>query len=105
MPVPGQVPVVVWVTAILLFRIAMLITPKMYTANTMASAAEALGMTLPGSSSFPAESAEKIDECRSVGVAIRNLIEKNISPRDIMTQAAFENAMVRLFRLSVVMMT
>ncbi|KAF8133865.1 dihydroxy-acid dehydratase [Boletus edulis] len=65
----------------------------MYTANTMASAAEALGMTLPGSSSFPAESAEKIDECKSVGVAMRNLMEKNILPRDIMTRAAFENAM------------
>ncbi|KIJ17960.1 dihydroxy-acid dehydratase [Paxillus involutus ATCC 200175] len=65
----------------------------MYTANTMASAAEALGMTLPGSSSFPAESEEKIDECRSVGAAMRNLIEKNILPRDIMTKVAFENAM------------
>jgi dihydroxy-acid dehydratase len=59
----------------------------------MASAAEALGMTLPGSSSFPAESEEKIDECRSVGAAMRNLIEKNILPRDIMTKVAFENAM------------
>ncbi|KIJ62641.1 hypothetical protein HYDPIDRAFT_176436 [Hydnomerulius pinastri MD-312] len=65
----------------------------MYTANTMASAAEALGMTLPGSSSFTAESQDKIDECKSVGAAMRNLIEKNILPRDIMTKAAFENAM------------
>ncbi|KAG9315713.1 dihydroxy-acid/6-phosphogluconate dehydratase [Chiua virens] len=65
----------------------------MYTANTMASAAEALGMTLPGSSSFPAESADKIEECKSVGIAMRNLIEKNILPGDIMTKAAFENAM------------
>ncbi|KAF9241116.1 dihydroxy-acid/6-phosphogluconate dehydratase [Melanogaster broomeanus] len=65
----------------------------MYTANTMASAAEALGMTLPGSSSFPAESQEKIDECKSVGAAIQNLLEKNILPRDIMTKVAFENAM------------
>ncbi|KAH7908042.1 dihydroxy-acid/6-phosphogluconate dehydratase [Hygrophoropsis aurantiaca] len=66
----------------------------MYTANTMASAAEALGMTLPGSSSFPAESQEKHDECAAVGPAMRNLIEQNILPRDIMTRSAFENAMV-----------
>jgi dihydroxy-acid dehydratase len=66
----------------------------MYTANTMASAAEALGMTLPGSSSYPAESQEKHDECKTVGPAMRNLIEKNILPRDIMTRSAFENAMV-----------
>jgi dihydroxy-acid dehydratase len=66
----------------------------MYTANTMASAAEALGMTLPGSSSYPAESQEKHDECKTVGAAMRNLIEKNILPRDIMTRSAFENAMV-----------
>ena len=68
----------------------------MYTANTMASAAEALGMTLPGSSSFPAESQEKHDECDSIGPAMRNLLEKNILPRDIMTRSAFENAMVRI---------
>ncbi|KAH7885221.1 dihydroxy-acid/6-phosphogluconate dehydratase [Phlebopus sp. FC_14] len=66
----------------------------MYTANTMASATEALGMALPGSSSFPAESQDKIDECKAVGPAMCNLIEKNILPRDIMTRAAFENAMV-----------
>ncbi|KIM63327.1 hypothetical protein SCLCIDRAFT_8820 [Scleroderma citrinum Foug A] len=66
----------------------------MYTANTMASAIEALGMTLPGSSSFPAESPEKVEECRNVGAAMRNLVEKNILPRDIMTPSAFENAMV-----------
>ncbi|KIK38992.1 hypothetical protein CY34DRAFT_808812 [Suillus luteus UH-Slu-Lm8-n1] len=66
----------------------------MYTANTMASAAEALGMTLPGSSSYPAESQEKHDECKTVGPAMRNLLEKNILPRDIMTRSAFENAMV-----------
>lgn len=66
----------------------------MYTANTMASAAEALGMTLTGSSSFPAESAEKVKECESVGAAMWNLLEKNILPRDIMTRSAFENAMV-----------
>ncbi|KAF7288505.1 hypothetical protein HMN09_01379500 [Mycena chlorophos] len=66
----------------------------MYTANTMASAAEALGMSLPGSSSFPAESEEKKAECASIGPAMYNLLEKNILPRDIMTRAAFENAMV-----------
>jgi dihydroxy-acid dehydratase len=67
----------------------------MYTANTMASAAEAMGMTLPGSSSFPAETPEKLAECDAVGDAMRHLLEKNILPRDIMTRAAFENAMVR----------
>lgn len=66
----------------------------MYTANTMASAAEALGMSLPGSSSFPAQSQEKLDECDSIGPVMRNLLEKNILPRDIMTRSAFENAMV-----------
>ncbi|KAJ8516894.1 hypothetical protein ONZ45_g5835 [Pleurotus djamor] len=66
----------------------------MYTANTMASAAEALGMTLPGSSSFPAESAEKHAECASVGEHMYNLLSKNLLPRDIMTRSAFENAMV-----------
>ncbi|EJF63461.1 dihydroxy-acid and 6-phosphogluconate dehydratase [Dichomitus squalens LYAD-421 SS1] len=66
----------------------------MYTANTMASAAEALGMTLTGSSSFPAEYPEKLQECAAVGPAMRNLLEKNILPRDIMTRAAFENAIV-----------
>ncbi|KAG1795428.1 dihydroxy-acid/6-phosphogluconate dehydratase [Suillus plorans] len=66
----------------------------MYTANTMASAAEVIGMTLPGSSSYPAESQEKHEECKTVGPTMRNLIEKNILPRDIMTRLAFENAMV-----------
>jgi len=66
----------------------------MYTANTMASAAEALGMTLPGSSSFPAESHEKHSECASIGPVMHNLIAKNILPRDIMTRSAFENALV-----------
>lgn len=60
----------------------------------MASAAEAMGMTIPGSSSFPAEYQEKLDECDSVGSVMRNLLENNILPRDIMTRAAFENAMV-----------
>lgn len=66
----------------------------MYTANTMASAAEAMGMTLPGSSSFPAEYPEKKAEADSVGDVMMNLLEKNILPRDIMTRQAFENAMV-----------
>lgn len=66
----------------------------MYTANTMASAAETLGITLPGSSSFPAESPAKRDECARVGPAIRNLLKEDIRPSDIMTRSAFENAMV-----------
>jgi dihydroxy-acid dehydratase len=72
-----------------------LMSLQMYTANTMASAAEALGMTLPGSSSFPAQSEEKIQETAAVGKAMYNLLEKNILPRDIMTRSAFETAMVR----------
>lgn len=66
----------------------------MYTANTMASAAETLGMTLPGSSSFPAESAAKRAECELVGPAIRNLLKEDIRPSDILTRQAFENAIV-----------
>ena len=66
----------------------------MYTANTMASAIEAMGMTLPYSSSIPAEDPAKLDECFRAGAAILNLLEKDIKPRDIMTRAAFENAMV-----------
>ncbi|HEY2148429.1 MAG TPA: dihydroxy-acid dehydratase [Pirellulales bacterium] len=65
----------------------------MYTANTMASAIEALGMSLPYSSSTPAEDSLKLDECFRAGVAIRNLLERDIKPRDIMTRRAFENAM------------
>ncbi len=64
----------------------------MYTANTMASAIEALGMSLPYSSSNPALSADKKHECDSAGRAIRILLEKDIKPRDIMTMKAFENA-------------
>lgn len=64
----------------------------MYTANTMASAIEALGMTLPYSSSNPALSPEKIQECEAAGKAIRVLLEKDIKPSDIMTRQAFENA-------------
>jgi len=66
----------------------------MYTANTMASAIEALGMSLPYSSSIPAEDPLKLGECVAAGKAIRNLLEKDLKPRDIMTRAAFENAMV-----------
>ncbi|KAJ2485684.1 dihydroxy-acid dehydratase ilv3 [Coemansia sp. RSA 2050] len=64
----------------------------MYTANTMATAAEAMGMTLPYSSSSPATSQEKLDECVRAGAAIRNILELNICPKDIMTRKAFENA-------------
>jgi dihydroxy-acid dehydratase len=71
----------------------------MYTANTMASAIEALGMSLPYSSSSPAESVEKAAECRQAGQAIRLLLEKDIKPRDIMTQDAFENAMAVIMAL------
>lgn len=66
----------------------------MYTANTMASAIEAMGMSLPYSSSVPAVDQQKLEECKQAGVAIKNLLEKDIKPRDIMTRAAFENAMV-----------
>jgi dihydroxy-acid dehydratase len=65
----------------------------MYTANTMASAIEALGMSLPFNSSIPANSVDKINECLQVGAAIRNLMEKDIKPTDIMTPQAFENAL------------
>ena len=66
----------------------------MYTANTMASAIEALGMSLPYSSSTPAVDPQKTDECVRAGAAIKNLLELDLKPRDIMTRAAFENAMV-----------
>jgi dihydroxy-acid dehydratase len=66
----------------------------MYTANTMASAIEAMGMSLPYSASFPAESDRKLEECARAGAAIRRLLEADIKPRDIMTRQAFENAMV-----------
>jgi dihydroxy-acid dehydratase len=64
----------------------------MYTANTMSSAIEALGMSLPYSSSNPALSEEKKQECLDAGKAIKILLEKDIKPRDIMTREAFENA-------------
>ena len=71
----------------------------MYTANTMASAIEALGMSLPYSSSTPAVDAAKTEECLKAGAAVRHLLENDIKPRDIMTRAAFENAMVIVIAL------
>jgi len=68
----------------------------MYTANTMASAIEAMGMSLPYSSSTPAVDAAKLQECLQAGQAIRNLLEQDIKPRDIMTREAFDNAMVMI---------
>lgn len=66
----------------------------MYTANTMASAIEAMGMSLPYSSSTPAVDPGKLEECFRAGQAIRHLLEQDIKPVDIMTREAFENAMV-----------
>jgi dihydroxy-acid dehydratase len=66
----------------------------MYTANTMATAIEVMGMTLPGSSSNPAASKAKYLECLAAGGAIKNLLKEDIRPRDIMTRQAFENAMI-----------
>ncbi|WP_010647866.1 dihydroxy-acid dehydratase [Oceanobacillus massiliensis] len=71
----------------------------MYTANTMASAAEALGMSLPGSSSNPAESAEKAEDVKVAGEAVYSLLEKGIYPKDIMTKEAFENAITVVMAL------
>ena len=71
----------------------------MYTANTMASAIEAMGMSLPYSSSYPALSAEKRNECLEAGKYIRLLLEKDIKPRDIMTRKAFHNAIVTVMVL------
>jgi dihydroxy-acid dehydratase len=71
----------------------------MYTANTMASAIEAMGMTLPYSASTPAEASEKIQECIRAGSAIWGLRENDIKPRDIMTRQAFENAMTATMAL------
>ncbi|MEX2093833.1 MAG: dihydroxy-acid dehydratase [Pirellulales bacterium] len=65
----------------------------MYTANTMSTAIEALGMTLPYSSSLPADDPDKIAECHRAGQVILNCLEKDIKPRDVMTREAFENAM------------
>lgn len=71
----------------------------MYTANTMASAIEALGMSLPYSSSIPAIDPGKLEECLQAGRSIRYLLEHDIKPRDIMTREAFENALVIVMAL------
>ncbi len=71
----------------------------MYTANTMASAIEAMGMSLPYSSSYPALSTEKRQECLEAGKYIRILLEKDIKPSDIMTRKAFHNAIVTVMVL------
>jgi dihydroxy-acid dehydratase len=71
----------------------------MYTANTMASAIEALGMSLPYSASIPAEDPDKLKECRAAGRAARELLERDLKPRDIMTREAFENAMAIVMAL------
>ncbi|MCP5467897.1 MAG: dihydroxy-acid dehydratase [Deltaproteobacteria bacterium] len=71
----------------------------MYTANTMAAAIETLGMSLPYSSSYPATSQEKIDECLQVGKAIYNLLELDLKPRDIITNKSLENAMTIVMAL------
>ncbi|MDH5250686.1 MAG: dihydroxy-acid dehydratase, partial [Cyclobacteriaceae bacterium] len=71
----------------------------MYTANTMASAIEAMGMSLPYSSSNPALSKEKSDECIQAGKAIKVLLERDLKPRDIMTKKAFENAITIVMAL------
>ncbi|MDG1701619.1 MAG: dihydroxy-acid dehydratase [Opitutae bacterium] len=71
----------------------------MYTANTMASAIEALGMSLPGSSAQTAVGASKKKDCENAGQAVLHLLEKNIRPRDIMTKKAFENAITTCLAL------
>src|SRR5690554_3224206 len=71
----------------------------MYTANTMASAIEALGMSLPGSSAQEAVSQAKQDDCTRAGEAMKLLLEKNITPRQIMTRKAFENAITVVIAL------
>ncbi|MCJ1389963.1 hypothetical protein MMC18_002821 [Xylographa bjoerkii] len=71
----------------------------MYTANTMATAIESMGLTLPGSSSTPATSNAKMRECIKVADAIRTCMERNIKPRDLLTKRAFENAMVMTMAL------
>lgn len=68
----------------------------MFTANTMAVAIEALGLSLPYSSSLPADESAKADECRRAGIAIRTLLERDLKPLDILTPRAFENAMVMI---------
>jgi dihydroxy-acid dehydratase len=71
----------------------------MYTANTMSSAIEALGMSLPYSASIPATDPKKLEECYQAGFAIRKLLELDLKPRDIMTRKAFENAMTVVMAL------
>jgi len=71
----------------------------MYTANTMASAIEALGLSLANSSAQEAISQNKIDDCQRAGAAVMNLIEKDIKPRDILTREAFENAITVVIAL------
>ena len=71
----------------------------MYTANTMASAIEAMGMSLPSTSSNPAESQDKKADCKDAGEAVYNLLEKGIYPKDIMTKKAFENAITIVMAL------
>ena len=71
----------------------------MYTANTMATAIEALGMSLPYSASIPAVDPDKQKECIAAGAAVRKLMEMDLKPRDIMTREAFENAMVVVMAL------
>ncbi|CAK7214787.1 hypothetical protein SEUCBS140593_002308 [Sporothrix eucalyptigena] len=66
----------------------------MYTANTMATAIEAMGLSLPGSSSYPATSPEKARECERAARVLRTTMERDLRPRDLMTRAAFENALV-----------
>ncbi len=71
----------------------------MYTANTMASAIEALGMTLPGSSSMPAVTSRKAEDCYNAGQALVRLVERQITPRQILTKTAFENAIALVMAL------
>jgi len=71
----------------------------MYTANTMASSMEAMGLVLPNSSTYPATHEGKKAECLAIGAAMKNLLEKNICPKDIMTRKAFENAMTIVMAL------
>lgn len=66
----------------------------MYTANTLATAIETMGLTVPGSSSCPAEDGRKQAECEDIGDTVKNLLKEDIRPRDILTRQAFENAMV-----------
>ena len=71
----------------------------MYTANTMASAIEALGMSLPGSSAQVAIGQPKRDDCENAGAAVLKLLELDLKPRDIMTRKAFENAITTCLAL------